>query len=274
MSDPYLAPELLDHIIDLLHDARHALGNCSLVSKSWIPRARKHLFADIRFDTTEKLQLWTKVFTNPSTSPAHYAKTLSIDCPHLVTAVDAEEGGWIRAFSQIEQLEVGRNAVPRNTPVIPLLPFHGLSPVVKTLRIDFTLLSSSKVFDLIFSFPLLEDLTAVTYNTRLADNGNGPDDPSTTAQPSSSPTFTGSLTLRRGGMERLVNRLLSLPGGIHFRKLDLTWFREEDSLLAAALVDRCSHTLESLDVSCEEVPGTSIRYPYPPSATYFRFQSG
>jgi hypothetical protein len=34
-----------------LHDTRDALRNCCLIFKSWIPRTRKHLFADVRFYT-------------------------------------------------------------------------------------------------------------------------------------------------------------------------------------------------------------------------------
>jgi len=84
--------------------------------------------------------------------------------------------------------------------VVSLLPFHGLSPVIKTLRIDFTLLSSPEVFDLIFSFPLLEDLTTVSYDEGLAENSNGL---SIIAQPSTSPTLSGSLTLLRGGFAKI-----------------------------------------------------------------------
>ncbi|KAF9644347.1 hypothetical protein BDM02DRAFT_3103092, partial [Thelephora ganbajun] len=46
---PYLPPETLDYIVDFLHDNRETLEQCCLVSKSWVPRARKHLFADIKF---------------------------------------------------------------------------------------------------------------------------------------------------------------------------------------------------------------------------------
>lgn len=41
-------------------------------------------------------------------------------------------------------------------------------------------------------------------------------------------------------------RLLTLRGGIHFRKLALTRCREQHLALTTALVDGCSHTLESL----------------------------
>jgi hypothetical protein len=99
------------------------------------------------------------------------------------------------------------------------VPFHGFSPVIKSLHVNFTTLTSSQIFDLTLSFPLLEDLTVVTYG-EATDSGNGSNELPTVALPSSPPIFTGSLELwAQGGMKPIANRLLSLPGGIHFRKL-------------------------------------------------------
>jgi len=50
---------------------------------------------------------------------------------------------------------------------------------------------------------------------------------------------------------------MSLPGGIHFRKLAVVWFEGEDLSLTTALVEGCSHTLESLDTTYTP-RGTSI----------------
>ncbi|KAF9644805.1 hypothetical protein BDM02DRAFT_3066647, partial [Thelephora ganbajun] len=52
MSNPYhvcLPPEILDYIVDFLHDTPETLKQCCLVSKSWVSRTRKSLFADIEF---------------------------------------------------------------------------------------------------------------------------------------------------------------------------------------------------------------------------------
>ena len=43
----YLPPETLDYITDFLHDKPEIFNECSLVSKSWVPRARKYLPAEI-----------------------------------------------------------------------------------------------------------------------------------------------------------------------------------------------------------------------------------
>ena len=257
MSIPHLPPELLDHIIDLLRGSPRALRNCCLVSKLWVPRTRKYLFANIAFRNATLLQSWKKTFPDPSTSPALYAKTLSVACSHVVTAADAQPGGWIRGFSHVVHLEVGRPSMYGTAPPVSLVSFHALSPVLKTLHVHLLILPPTQVFDLALSFPLLEDLTVTACESSL-DDGNGSGRPSTAVQPSSLPMFTGSLELTNAGIKPISRRLLSLPGGVHFRKLALKWSKAEDPLLTMALVEGCSHTLESLDITY--VPRcTSIR---------------
>jgi uncharacterized protein (DUF2384 family) len=72
MPNLHLPAETLDHIVDHLHDTEDALRNSCLVSKSWIPRTRKHLFADTEFPTEESLQSWTSGKT--SAAKRRYAK--------------------------------------------------------------------------------------------------------------------------------------------------------------------------------------------------------
>ena len=155
MSNPYLPPGILDYIIDLLHDNPRALKECCLVSKSWIPPTRKHLFAHVRFGVEADLD---ETFPDPSTSPARYTKTLHVGCLDAVTPADTEPGGWIRDFSRVVNLEIKSRCAFINEPGAPLVQFHGLSPVIKSLRVDFLVLPPSWVFNLILSFPLLEDL--------------------------------------------------------------------------------------------------------------------
>jgi hypothetical protein len=191
-------------------------------------------------------------FPDPSTSPAHYAKTLFIGSSEVVTAADAEAGSWIRGFYRVVHLVVdGRAVYPDpDEPIISLVPFHGLSSAIKSLRVVVSALPSSCVFDLILSFPLLENL-AVIVHEELTDSDDGlkEDGAPTAIQPPSPPVFTGSLELYLKGGMTFTRRLLCLPGGIHFRKLTLTRFREEDCLMVMALVEECSHTLEFLDIT-------------------------
>ena len=260
--DPHLPVEMLNLIIDHLHDTTHALRNCCLISKSWVPRARNHLFADIKFPTTNILRSWKDMFPDPSISPAHYAKTLSVGNLRIATVTDVEAGGWIKGFSRIIHLRLGRLDFG-DWSVISLIPFHGLSPVIKSLHITVPHPPSSCIFDLILSFPLLEDLV-VAVDRMLVENGNGPGEVEMppAAQPLSPPTFTGSLDLYlEGGMKPFAHCLLSLSGGIHFQKLALTWLHEEDPLMTTRLVEECSHALESLNITWRL--GKPIRHLHP-----------
>ena len=259
MSDPYLLPEIFDYIVDILHDKPDTLRQCCLVSKSWVPRTRKHLFAAVAFLTEKHLGSWKEVFPDLSTSPAHYTKILFVACPQVITAADADAGGWIRGFSRVVYLVV--RTLPTDSPP-SLVPLHGLSPVMKSLRVSVPTLPSSRIINLVLSFPLLEDLR-LTVTTPPGISADDDDDGfgrlSTAAQPSSPPILTGSLELSmEGGMGPFIHQLLALPGGIHFRKFAFKWFHEEDPLMATALVEGCSHALESLDIT--EFCSTCIQF--------------
>lgn len=90
----------------------------------------------------------------------------------------------------------------------------------------------------------------ITHLRGSTRTGNSSDALSTIVQSSSPPAFTGSLELSmEGGMESVVNRLVSLPSGIHPRKLTLKWSYSNDPALTTALVEECFDTLESLDIT-------------------------
>jgi len=168
MSNPYyLPPELLDHTIDLLHDNPEALKECCLVSKSWIPRTGKHLFADTVFRTQNKLQSWLETFPDPFNSPAHHARTLTYS--QLVEC--SEAGGCITSFSRVVYFDVIGDGFPGHS-MGSFVPFHGFSPSLKYLRMDFAIFSPSQIFNLTISFPLLEDLTVVSHSDVSTDVGD------------------------------------------------------------------------------------------------------
>ena len=265
---PTLPCELLDHIVDILHcsqaPSQKLLRNCCLVSKSWVPSTRKHLFAEINFKTAKSLKSWKKTFPDPSTSPARYTKVLSIGGPEVVKTADVEgRRQWIKAFSRVVCLVMDGGSwyyPPARGWVPACILLRGISPVIKSLRVKHVFFSSPRLFDLILSFPLLEDLDVVGCRSLPVGGGGASDGlPVVVQQASSLPVFGGSLDLDiNKGMGPIARRLLSLPGDIHFRKLTLKLFCEEDIPLTAALVGRCSHTLESLDITCNNSRGTSI----------------
>ena len=261
MSVPHLPPELLDHIVDFLYDSSDALKNCSLASKAWIPRARKRLFADVKFQTPKDLESWEVMFSDPCNSPACYAKTLFIGSPHIVEASRIGVGCWLSTFSHVVHLGMEINGGDiRKGMTVSLIQFHGFSPVLKSLHIISSAFSRSKISNLICSFPLLEDVTVQTVFRNDADYGFS--EQPTITKPSNSPVFTGSLRLSlHNGMKPIASRLLSLPGGLRFRRLWLEYYYEADVLAATALVEGCCSTLESLKI--DNALGMSIRQPCP-----------
>ena len=107
-----------------------------------------------------------------------------------------------------------------------------------------------QICNLIFSFPLLKDLSAPFHEPRAANSSDSErDEMQTASNPSNPPTFTGSLELHLGRVEPIAHRLLSLPGGIHFRKYTLTLLCGEHVPLITALVEECSHTLGSFEIT-------------------------
>ena len=100
-------PEISDSIIDLLHEEPEALQQCCLVSKSWVPRTRKHLFGRVEFGRSADVEAWKKVFPDPVNSPGCYTRSLYFTCvEEVITTADADEGSWIRVFSNVVRLRV------------------------------------------------------------------------------------------------------------------------------------------------------------------------
>jgi hypothetical protein len=104
MSRPRLPQETSDYIVDLLHDERETLRSCCLVSKSWVPRSRRHLFGMIRLVYPTEIQRWTEAFPDPAISPAYYTRSLLVNPALVLLAADAEGDGWILAFCNVVRL--------------------------------------------------------------------------------------------------------------------------------------------------------------------------
>jgi len=239
MSPP-LPSEILDLIVDFLHNERDALKACCLVSKSWIHRTRRHLFVHVELTWKSRIKVWKEMFPDPFSSPARHTRCLSIRVSQVVIPVDTGLGGWIRTFSGVVRLHVDLCGLGGDRK-ISFVPLHGLSPTLKSLRLACgSSTPSSEIFGLVCSFPLLEDLALVSLG------GNCEIDEWDI--PSTSPKFTGSLDLRMvGGIGPVVHRLSELPSGLHFSKISVSCLKE-DVESTVDLMSKCSDTLESLSI--------------------------
>jgi len=226
MSSP-LPPEILDIIVDNLHDEPTTLKSCCLVCKLWVPRTRKHLFAHVEFDAADfHVERWKKTFPDPSNSPAHHTRTLSIRGIPIATPAYVGMDDWIRSFRNVVDLCL------EHQDLVSIVPFYGISPTVRSLCLTYT---TPEIFR---SFPHLEDLAFVDSHPKADLDG--------WTAPLTSPKLTGSLRLRLSVSARpVIRRLLELPDGPHFSKITVISFNE-DAESVTDLVSKCSDTLETL----------------------------
>ena len=229
---PRLPPELCDHIIDQLCDKPDALKTCSAVSKSWTSRSRKHIFSTIHFYGDADITAWGNAFPDPPNSPAHHTQTLLIN--HRGKGFPENH---LTSFCNVTRLILhvhSTDGLP-----ISLTQLHGFTPSLKSLHMTFPSVPFSDILDLVYSFPLLDNLL-LTGLPMASD---------VKVAPLVRPPFSGSLCLAVfQEMNVMADHLLSLPGGIHFRKLILPWICDQDLPTMVGLISACSRTLESLQI--------------------------
>jgi len=246
-----LPPEILDLIVDHLCGEPTTLKACCLVSKSWVPRSRRHLFSRVTFNMFwPSITFWMTVFPDPLTSPAHYTRTLTVTGLRVGTVTNNDVTPWIRAFRNVVHLHV--KTLGWSSPGL----FRGLSPIVRSLHLEAPNTRPSAIFDVICSFPLLEDLALFALSSKTED-----DDRTT---PPTLPRLVRSLLLS-GWINLATRRLLDVPNDLHLTKLTFELLHETDFKPAMDLVSRCSDTLESLCItevftSMFPLPPTPVRY--------------
>ena len=232
MSRPF-PPEILDLIVDHLHDEPVALKTCCAVSKSWVPRSRMYLFASVALDVHSgpTVESWMETFPDPLNSPAHYTSTLRI----LGIWPPEAASPWLRAFRNVVRLKIEDQ--------FSLAPFCGLWPLLRSLHLESIPIPPCEIFGFVCSFPLLEDLALLDIQSKSIP-------PYEWNTPSTSPKLTGSLKLRViRGVWATTRRLLDFPNGLHFTKIVLECDRDLDFKSTTDLVLECSDTLEHLDVT-------------------------
>ena len=234
---PSLPREMVDAIIDHLHHDREALKNCCLVSKEWVPRTQKHLFKDktITFKSVQDAVAWSQIFPDPTKPPASYSRSLALRCARSIT------NGYFSRNPNIVKLIVLDCQNPTHQPGSCHAPLNNLLPNVKSLKMHLVCsLKAQEVFDLLCSFPRLEDLLVI--NTEFINfDGNG-----AIPRPSSPPPLTGTLTLSSRLQIGLPRLLVELPIDLRFRKIVERHSYDIEGL--AKLVDKCSSTLECIDI--------------------------
>ena len=127
-----------------------------------------------------------EAFLDLSISPTHFTRSISIHGFPPVTEVGTDTDDWIRTFRGVTHLYWESPALQDGK--VSLVPLRGFPSTVESLRLNF---APFEVFDLVCSFPLLEDLTLIH---PLPKN-----DTEQCIVPSTPPNFTGPLEPKISG---------------------------------------------------------------------------
>src|SRR5215471_17388021 len=79
-----LPQELIDHIVDFLHNDKQALIACSLISQAFLSASRFHLFSHLDLHIREE-EIWHRfhIFITSSSPSVMFIQSLSIDMMEL-----------------------------------------------------------------------------------------------------------------------------------------------------------------------------------------------
>jgi hypothetical protein len=124
---PPMPPELIDTIIDMLHTDRAVLATCALVSRSWLPASRYHLFSKVTI-TRQSSPVISKLLSSPRCTIASAVRHLA-----LHTIEDLSQS--ICGLSNVTQMSL-RGFMLYRTSIFPpsvLIPLLGN---IESLRVE------------------------------------------------------------------------------------------------------------------------------------------
>jgi hypothetical protein len=177
--------ELIDEIIDRCSGHKRTLIACSLISRAWVYRTRKHLFSTLTL-TDETLPVWCGIVVAPTTATGSEPQSIpngSSSCPshwlssHVTSlqlvprysrtskrGLSAAElvrvKSHLSAFTHLESLTL--TAVPLSTFDDASLEacFGSLAKTVQELKLSSCLLDQERLFALVRLFTCLESFHA------------------------------------------------------------------------------------------------------------------
>ena len=231
---PRIPQEIIDEILDHLTGFK-CLQSCALVSKSWTPSCRRHLFHAILF-TSIHMARWLETFPVPENSPTHLIRHLhfSIGMFDDIPEKFFEYTPW---FTNVEKATLSdRGFHPLRIP-----SFWRLPQSVTSLTIGpYTCAGLMRVRDIMAQLPNLDNLSL---SWSIAE----PDGALLGAGRVLRGRFCGKLRLLRGCASDadVVGMLLEIPTGIHFTEVQIENVHE-CLLSAVRLTDACVKTLVKL----------------------------
>ena len=232
----------LNQVIRLLSKGSpEVLKNCSqLAYENGFGGTFNHIY----FKDSKDRDLGKEYFLNPEHLSASSVNSLSF---HNVEEMNKEDVRWIKSFNKLNKLEVSiqghkgwqtNSNAPRTWRVFA--PFEGLSPDIKSLIVCWHALPLQQVFNLICSFPCLEDLCI---------EGAGWDVDGAVFWGANLSGLTGTLKIQSKSPD-FLHQLLKLERDLNFREIIWKEGKATGFEGVANLVEKCFNNLESIDIDC------------------------
>ena len=230
--------EILDHLAT--DSDRRSLHLSALMSKSWLPSCRQHLFRSILFSSSSTPR-WVNTFPVLGKSPAFYIRNLCF----LVEGCNGIEriSKYVLWFTNVERMTLmGETCNPMLIP-----PSWRSLQSTTSLIIDGDSFFLKHIWDIMVHLPNLDNLSLwgpiVPVNRRTLVG----------IRTALRGRFGGKLQLhRRSACGDTVDMLLEIPTGLHFTEVKIAGGC--DYLLSTVrLTEACSETLVKLMYSTDHL---------------------
>ena len=236
--------ELVDKFIDELENDNHGLCVCSLISRRWVDRSRRHLFQRIGFPALRVFARYCALF--PAEHGVHsYVRGVTITQPCQRPWVNRQTLLFglehINAFRKLESLTlIGiTNGSMAGSDTMKALAdaFETIAPSIKTMRLFRWRVSPTALVEFICRFPSLDNLAIGDMDYLVGLPG--------WKYPSAFPPFAGYFEFTdgngRGPAEKFLRLLSRLP--LRFREvsIDVGFSGTPDPLIA--ILEKCSPVL-------------------------------
>lgn len=214
---PRIPQDVIDEILDhLAADSGQAftgsLRSCALVSKSWVPSCRRHLFRTVVFASGD-IPRWLRTFPAPEEGPARHVRDLQFSVGIRDSAPKGffDHTPWFVNVKRVTLLGRGR-----------WMPFVWRLPQsVTSLTLNMEVATLLQVRDITRDLPDLVDLS-LSGSVVTVDRGT-----SSGIGRILVGRFSGKLQLRWGFANKdIMNMLLEIPTGLHFSEVQICATRE------------------------------------------------
>ena len=223
--------EILDHLV--ADSDFGSLRASALVSKSWIPSCRKHLFYNVDF-TSKNMNRWLKTFPIPDQSPARYVRNLRLWIRRIPRGL-FKHSAYLKNVRRMFLVGWGK-VLGFQLPSLWVLPQS-----VTSLTIDTGAVTLVEIRDIMVRLPNLDDLSLpgpLFPMDRREVRGIGK---------ALRGRFRGKLVLHniRSTNMDVVSTLLEIPTGLHFTEVEIQCARECLPPVVK-LVEACCKTIVKL----------------------------